>query len=155
MKHPKILAFMQNAWFPPGTERGIIERYQTDQEFHRRLLAMTMSGGRLLSAFGHDMYNQIWWDNVSPTHTETPSGLSAADMQHVELTIKTYQPDVIITFGKSAEEALDQSIMAMDIDYMCCHHPNARHKTSADLADFAIQVAEWCDTWRIKNHDDI
>lgn len=151
MKDPTILAFMQNAWFPAGTSKEAIDKYKTDQEFHRRLLARTMSGGRLLSAFGPDMYNRIWWDNVSQAHTEEADGVAPIDMEHVERCIMTVKPDVIIGFGRLAEMALDSSLFAMDIDYFICHHPNARHRTAADLSDFAILIQQWCDQWRIRS----
>ncbi len=151
MNYPKILAFMQNQWFEPGTAREIVDRYRTDQEFHRQLLARTMSGGRLVNAFGPKMYEHIWWDNVAPEAAVEAAGETDLDMSHVELLIEAQHPDLIITFGKLAEDAMEKSIMAASIDYMCCHHPNARDKTAGDLAQFAVEVENWCNDWRLKN----
>ncbi len=61
-----VVAFLQNPWFPPGTRKGVVDRYTLDQDFHKRLLANTMSGRRLLQAFGQEDFKKIWWDNVSP-----------------------------------------------------------------------------------------
>jgi hypothetical protein len=150
MKDPKILAFMQNPWFEPGTRPEITDKYRTDQEFHRRLLARTMSGGRLLQAFGPDMFGKIWWDNVAPAAAFEAAGKTDVDAQHVERVINEVRPDLIITFGILAEEAVDNSILATDIDYMCCHHPNARHHTVSELMNFAIDVQQWVERWRLK-----
>ena len=150
MNHPKITAFMQNPWFSPGTRPEIIDRYKTDQEFHRRLLAQTMSGGRLLNAFGPEMFNRIHWDNVAPNAAVEAAGETDLDMNHVESVIEKTAPNLIITFGKLAEEAMEKSILAVTIDYMVCHHPNARGKTAGDLGQFAVEVEAWCNDWRVK-----
>jgi hypothetical protein len=138
----KILAFMQNPWFPPSTRREYVDRYRTDQEFHKYLLARTMSGQRLLQAFGPEMFDSIHWDNVAPEAAEEASGKTDIDHEHVERVILHVMPDLIISFGKLAEEALDGSIYAIKIPYMCCHHPNARGYTMADLAQFAVDVQQ-------------
>lgn len=148
MKEPKIVAFMQNPWFPPGTDRRHVDRYTTDQEFHRRILARSMSGVRLMSALGPALFNAIWWDNVAPTATEESSGISEIDMGHVETALTEQRPDLILAFGRVAEAALDKSFIAMEIPCLCCHHTNARGKTMSDLSEFAVWVAQWIDEWR-------
>lgn len=145
----KIVAFMQNPWFPPGTQRAHVDRYRTDQEFHQRLLSRTMSGGRLLQAFGPDTFSKIWWDNVAPEAAEEAAGQTEIDYDHVERVIHTQKPDLIISFGALAERALDNSIGAIEIPYMCCHHPNARGKTVSDLAQFAIDVQQKIEELRL------
>lgn len=138
----KILALMQNPWFPPGTNKEHIDRYRTDQEFHRWLLARTMSGARLLQAFGPAMFAQIHWDNVAPEAAVEAAGVTDKDPDYVERLIHELRPDLIISFGRLAEEVLDGSILAVNIPYMCCHHPNARGQTQQDLADFAVEVQQ-------------
>lgn len=140
MRTHKIVAFMQNPWFPVGTKREHVDRYRTDQEFHRRLLACTMSGTRLLQAFGPHMFEMIHWDNVAPEAAVEASGKTDVNPDHVEKVISEVEPELIISFGKLAEEALDNSILAENIPYMCCHHPNARGHTQAELQEFAISV---------------
>ncbi len=152
MKEPQILAFMQNPWFPAGTQKEVIDKYRTNQEFHRRLLARCMSGNRLLTAFGPKMFNAIWWDNVAPLAAVEAAGVTDINMQHVESTIAEVKPDMIICFGKIAEKALEQSILAINIDFLCCHHPDARGYSQIDLGQFAVEVEEWCNQWRI-NHE--
>jgi hypothetical protein len=150
VRDPTLLAFMQNPWFPPGTSKGIIDRYLTDQAFHRKLLSRTMSGNRLVQAFGSDMFNRIWWDNVAPKHSEESSGMTAIEATHVERVIQQVKPDMILTFGTLAEQAVLNSLAAEDLLYLPCHHPNARGKSMQDLSDFAIQVIQWCDQWKVE-----
>lgn len=140
----KILAFLQNPWFPPGTKKEHIDRYTTDQEFHQRLLSRTMSGQRLLNAFGAGMFARIWWDNVSPEAAEEASGKTEIDMRHVEKVIDEQSPDLILCFGKPAQEAVDKAAGAITRKILYCHHPNARYKTQDDLNKFAQEVWDYC-----------
>ena len=133
---------MQNPWFPPETAQRHVELYNTNQEFHRRLLAGTMSGRRLRQAFGN-LFNTIHWDNVAPAAAEEASGVTDVDMKHVERVIGEVKPQLILTFGNLAKGALDNAIRAYKIKRMDCHHPNARHKTQGDLDQFASDVQSY------------
>src|SRR5688572_8073089 len=126
MSELKIAAFMQNAWFPPGTQKHHLDRYITDQVFHRRILRGTMSGRRLTEAFGDTFFDRIWWDNVAPRATLLASGHSATDMPHVERVIAEQGPRLILTFGTQAKEAIALSVGGMKLKVMNCRHPNAR-----------------------------
>jgi len=137
-----IVAFMQNPWFPPGTQREVIDRYKTDQEFHRRLLRETMSGYRLHQAFG-DLFDRIHWDNVAPEAVDHPKKRSPVNVKHVDNVILTVKPNLILTFGEVAREAIADSIAAIRIKTMYCHHPNARYKFQADLDYFGQQVWDY------------
>lgn len=143
MSEIKIVAFMQNPWFPEGTQKHHLDRYTTDQEFHRRVLANTVSGRRLLESFGHPFFDRIWWDNVCPKATHRPDGQGTVDMMHVERVISEQDPDLILTFGTLASEALQRSAGAIRRKVMHCHHPNARHRTQREMSDFAITVMQW------------
>jgi len=149
MNQPKIIAFMQNPWFTIETPRTVVDKYKTDQEFHKRILLETMSGQRLINAFGPTVFHAIHWDNVAPEAAPEADGETEIDPSHVEKVISVIEPDLIITFGNLAKSALKNSILAEDIHVMNCHHPNARYKTAGDLGEFAIRVSEWCDQWRI------
>lgn len=147
-KSPVILAFMQNAYFPEGTDPRHIKRYIDDQDFHKRVLKESMSGGRLYQAFA-ELYEQIWWDNVSTHVAHYAGGKGEIDWAHTEGLIKRLKPDLILAIGNLAYDAVHDSIQRGETPYMRCHHPNARHKTLADLCDFAQSVREWVSTWRL------
>lgn len=138
----KILAFLQNPWFSVETDPTVIERYRTDQAFHRKYLRGTMSGNRLAMAFS-GLFDQIHWDNVSTDHTNESSGITTVDMAHVENLIRTYKPNLILTFGQLAMETMRKSLYADGVPKMACHHPNARHKTQADLDLFVQKVTDY------------
>lgn len=149
MRDPTIIAFMQNPWFEPGTPRDHVHKYRTDQEFHQKILAETMSGRRLRDAFGPTMFKSMWWDNVAPEAAEEASGVTPVDQDHVNEVITKVKPDLVVTFGNIATEAVRKTLSGENLPVLECHHPNARHRTAADLCEFAIRVSEWCDTWKI------
>lgn len=136
----KIVAFMQNPWFPAGTPKEKIHAYKTIQTYHQDVLKETMSGNRLIQAFGEEMFRRIWWDNVAPEAADEPKKKTPVDMKHVEAIIAVQKPDLILTFGDVAEKALKASVTTVNIHMMHCHHPNARYKMQSDLDQFAWQV---------------
>lgn len=138
-----IVGFMQNPWFPDGTPQEHIRMYRYNQEFHKKILVNSMSGQRLKQAFGDEMFERIWWDNVAPEAATEAKGKTDVDMQHVEAIIKIRDPQLILTFGKMATDAIKQSIGAIRRKVMECHHPNARYKTQSELDAFAVQVHQW------------
>ena len=103
-----------------------------------------------MSAFGPYWFNKIHWDNVAPKAAVEAAGETDVDPDHVEQIIAEVKPDLIITFGKLAEKAIGNSILADRIDFMCCHHPNARGYTMGDLGEFAIRVNEWVEAWKLR-----
>lgn len=135
-KPMKIVAFLQSpsqTIFPEDTPAHILDKYRDDQEYHRRMLKQSMTGNRLYQAFG-PLYDEIVWDNVAPK--------DEVDHAHIDRVIAESEPELILTFGEVAKEAVSNSIMAIKIKTMACHHPNARFRTQNDLDEFAVQVRE-------------
>lgn len=147
---PVILAFLQNPWFRAGTDQLTIDRYTVDPDFHRRVLALSMTGKRLVRAF-RDLYGTIWWDNASPVPVFTPSGAMPPDLEHIQSRIVAARPSLILTFGNNARDGVMRVNARLaskigpeaTIPLMVCHHPNARGKNMQDLHDFAQKVREW------------
>ncbi len=135
-----IVAFMQNPWFPQGTAEKHIIRYRDDQDFHRRLLANTMSGRRLREAF-RDWFDKIWWDNAD-WHPDWYLQKLRADQEHIIQVIEMCNPELVISFGSIANEAIGLICIGHfpELPHLRCHHPNARHKTQHDLDIFAQDV---------------
>ncbi len=134
----RIVAFLQNPWFPEGTNQRHIDKYTTDQDFHRRVLAMSMTGKKLQNAFG-GMYRRIWWDNASPIPCAESSGCQNPDFEHIRHVIREQRPELILTFGRVAQDAI-LHIKSVDQMVLNCWHPNARGKTQQELSDFAESV---------------
>ena len=135
----QIIAFMQNAWFPPGTKQRHIDKYHRDQKFHQRILSFSMSGRRLMEAF-KELYFKIWWDNTTHETVQFASDIVPPNTIMMEELIVKIKPRLILGFGKQAEETL----IGIDppIPMYFCHHPNARGKTQADLNNFAHIVRQ-------------
>lgn len=140
----KIVAFMQNPWFKPGTSIRHIKLYSESQYFHRAVLANSMSGKRLLQAFGEELYNQIWWDNANPVAATIATGKFEANYDHMIKVLIRQNPRLVIGFGQEANMAITQLLVTEkfpgEIESLACHHPNARGKTQQDLDNFAQVV---------------
>lgn len=134
---PTVLAFLQNPHFIPGTPENIIEFYRDDPDYHRDILAASMSGARIKKAFGK-LFKEIIWDNANWRPGTRASTKMPADPEHMQRQIDKYHPTLIITFGTEARDAL--LAVTYDCPVLHCHHPNARFKTQKDLEYFANQV---------------
>jgi len=138
-----IVAFLQNPGFKPGTPMTIVDKYKSQQQFHRELLETTMSGARLKVAFGEYWFNRIWWDNANPNIPTYGMERLDPDILHIEKVIADQKPKLVLTFGKQAERGVSSSIAAIALKVMSCHHPNARFRTQSDLDQFAQDVIQY------------
>ena len=136
----KVLAFLQNPWFPEGTKEEHIEKYRTDDKFRRRVLAMSETGKRLLKAFGEETYDEIVWDNVAPAHTSHSRGITPADPDHIQAAITSNNPDLVLVFGIHAAKALKGLWYG---ETKACPHPMKTGMRISTLVDFAMEVKTW------------
>lgn len=149
----QIAAFLQNPWFKPGTRGDDIDLYTHWQPFHRRVLAMSMSGRRLMNALGPDLYRLIWWDNANPRPAFNSAGSHPPDMDHIRRVVKNLKPDLIICVGKTAYNAIAGQTEFIRHDVIEIHHPNARGKTMEDLRKLKIDVELWMQKRHISYSD--
>lgn len=144
-----IVAFLQNPWFKEGTAERYIHMYRDDQLFHRRALAMSMSGKRLVTAFG-ELYDRIHWDNTNWRPAWYAAGIEAPDFSHITRVLHMLPRwDAVLLFGRQAEDSVTGAIEQMpngDREWAdkfiihTCHHPNARHKTQEHLNAFGTRI---------------
>lgn len=128
-----------------------IEMYRDNQDFHRRVLAMCMTGQRLQKAFG-DLYDRIHWDNTNWRPAWYASGREKPDYDHMTKVLHTVPRfELVLLFGNQAISAYYETVLSMPngdqkwaqkMLVMSCHHPNARHRTQQDLNNFATKVME-------------
>lgn len=138
-----VVAFMQNPWFMPGTHPQLIERYATEQRFHRVILSGTMSGKRLTRAFGSAFF-RIWWDNANPQPVFSAEGSLPANLEHMRAVLRKINPRAVITFGRTAAIAMKSlSIEFPEIQQFNCPHPTARGLTREQLHLFAGNVTPY------------
>lgn len=139
-----IVAFLQNPWFKPGIDERVIEQYRDDQRFHRKVLSQCMTGKRLMRAF-KELYDEIWWDNTNWRPGNTPSVAVVPDFDHMLTTLRLKNPELVLCIGRQAYHAVMtvNEMVTRPYPILVGHHPNARHKTQADLDEFARKVREW------------
>lgn len=147
----KTMAFLQNAWFKPGTLPRHIEMYNTDQNFHRRVLAMCATGKALIKAFGAELYGQIVWDNASLEHGSVRDHVSEPDFMHMARRIAQERPDVLILFGGKARLGWERVCDMADLNglksrkiVLYAPHPMARGSQKASLEKIAAEVKRLC-----------
>lgn len=121
----RVVAFLQNPWFKPGTSFHTIDLYRTSLEYRRRVLAMSKTGKWLIKAFGQKVYDNIHWDNASPVHGQTYSHESPADTDHMRTVINMIKPHIIICFGRQAMTGM-KLIDTGGVAVLYAHHPMAR-----------------------------
>jgi len=113
-----ILAIMQNMWLtrPEDHEaalahaeelRGAEGREKFRRRFiHRALFAGCLSG-RVLKKHLGTLCDSIIWEEASRVVTNSASACPPADLGHLWATINETKPDIVITFGKIASDAVD------------------------------------------------
>lgn len=136
-----IVAFLQNPWFPAHTHPTLVAKYRDRQDFHKRILGASMTGKRLIAAFG-DMYDKIHWDNANWRHTSVANGKMPADPEHIARTLIMHQPEVVLAFGAVAREALEPLVCTYNFILLACPHPSAFGNTSGNLTILAKKIRE-------------
>lgn len=137
----RVVAFLQNCWFEPGTPQHIIYKYLQDPTYRRKVLALTMSGKRLTRAFG-SYYDEIHWDNASINVGTAAHMKFDADTEHMMGVIGEHSPVCIIAFGRVAFGGLQQiaTRYGAKANWHYCPHPNARGPTQNDFNNFASEI---------------
>lgn len=149
--HMRVVAFLQNCWFPPDTPAAITSRYVSDEKYRRIVLARSMTGKRLLRAFG-PKYNEIWWDNASPQIGQSPGARFEANHEHMAEVIVNARPVAIICFGAVALDGLtyiNNTLLGEEVygyndrrvvPHHAAPHPNARGILQSQLNEFADKI---------------
>jgi hypothetical protein len=113
----KIVAFLQNAWWPAHKVKYIDYAYGkhgTTPDGRAKLNAMylfmgCLTGSRLKTAFGDDLCNEIIWENASKQIATLSSGSFPPDVEHIRSVIDHFKPSAILCFGKHAFSGVVQA----------------------------------------------
>lgn len=131
----KVLAFLQNSWFkdPPRMQRQLETTFKGDREkFNATWLFFgCTTGKRLNAALGDYWCDRIIWQEASPLIAGFASGSFPADVEHMQECINRHKPDVVIAFGKIAENGLKECRFKKCQLVISCH-PAARHASVCD-----------------------
>jgi hypothetical protein len=86
-------------------------------------LFQSHTGTRLKQVFGEECMD--WeWDNASPQIGGHSASCFPADPEHIKAVLEEHQPDVVLTFGKVASDALRKTCAHFKL--IAGPHPAAR-----------------------------
>ena len=107
----KILAILQNTWAenPERVHALLARNADRRHDVVARLLFASgcLTGRRILTVFGELLKEHQWtFENASTVITGDSGGRPPYNVEHVRGAINRHRPDVILTFGCSAKEAL-------------------------------------------------
>lgn len=137
----KILAFLQNPYFHPGTQQRHIDLYATNQRFHRMVLERSATGKALVRAFGRELYDEIVWDNASQAHGWLRGHVSPPDPEHMRRRFVEEKPDVVLLFGKQALTGWNEvDVDEKNLVVLMAPHPMARGSQVDHLAQISNAV---------------
>jgi len=140
----KIVAFLQNPWFRPGTNPLLIKKYRTDQEFHRRVLFMSATGRALHAAFSQELYGKIMWENANPAHGDERRSKLPADIGHMATVLVAEKPDLIICFGREARKGMNKLMSEHWPNVLFAPHPMAHGSAAEHLREVVDEVRKLC-----------
>lgn len=127
----KVMAFLQNQWVKdPKRVRAAIKHY--GEKYRRRFIVFALfagcqTGRRIKKAFG-EMTSEMIWEESSLRIGGRSASSFPADLKHMRSRIKEEEPHLIVSFGKTAGEALKQIIKPEDnIEVVYLPHPAVRN----------------------------
>lgn len=151
----KIVAFLQNQWFnDPEGVKAMLARHDHEPIvrervrrclIHYELFAGCVTGRRLEKAFG-DLTGKIVWEEGSRVISGNARDFHPPDRVHIAEVIKTQQPRVILSFGKSNHPIIEElSHESRSVDrVLYLPHPAARQATVPRvLAEAAEELRSW------------
>lgn len=142
-----IVAFLQNCYFKHETPNYIIDKYLSDPDYRRKLLANSATGKRLVTAFG-EKFKEIHWDNASKYVANYAAGKAPPDVEHMADVLITTQAKVALAFGNVAADGLQIVLGPASFKDNCVSripwhffmHPMAFGLTQAQLNEFAQRI---------------
>lgn len=136
----KILAFLQNPWFRPGTQPRHIKMYAENQDFHRRVLLLSATGRALIRAFGAELYHKIIWENANPRHGHDRRAKMPHDIGHMAGVIVRHRPDLILCFGDEAKNGMKKLMSEPWPNVLHAPHPMAHGSAADHLKEISEEV---------------
>lgn len=118
----KIVGLLQCQWFKDPDRMA--KEYQKwarmyPDDYRERwvrtwLFWSCQTGQRLKKHFGEQQCEEIIWDNTSPKFGGKASDCFDVDLVHMQWILDFYKPDVLLLFGKVAQNAVD---MLLRVEY--------------------------------------
>lgn len=126
----KVLAVLQNQWFPPAEAVRVREMMARSSSTQRRRLTAAFlfrscHSGKVLRSFFPTCREWVW-ENASPKIGDRPGAVFPADYEHLRAALFEEQPKVILAFGRIASDALGGLARDFDLPLFCGPHPASR-----------------------------
>lgn len=106
----KILCILQNQWFKdPERVRQMLARY--DESFRRNFIKRALfygcrTGKVLQAVFGEEWIARMTFEEASRNIGGHSASKFTADPGHIMSVIREVEPDIVLAFGKVAEQAV-------------------------------------------------
>ena len=148
MKTP-VLAILQNMWVKDPERLKRMFTYHGEEfrlaMMRRLLFAGSKTGRNLKKAFGDDLLAKITFEETTREIAGDPKTIYPADLQHLAICLERHRPEVVLTFGKIAEDAWRKTRCDFDRPlHLAAHHPASRHPSSwQTLTEAAAKLREY------------
>lgn len=140
MINMKVLAIMQNMWVknPPAVKKLLANGVDWNYMVRRFLFNGCRTGQRILEVFGKENAYDFIYDESTPEIADNPNTIFKPDPKHIVKSLKTHQPDLVISFGGIANKAVDAILIDLakvnkiwqKVNHVKCPHPAARQVQS-------------------------
>lgn len=139
------VAFLQNMWVKdPVRVRELIARNGEDYRLrlmHLSLFSGCLTGRRIKSAFGDELLKTMHFEEASREIAGDSKTICPPDHDHIRAVLEAQSPDIVLTFGRVASDAVSQHWTGRMIKMP---HPAARHAdTVSRLKSAASEYAEF------------
>ncbi|RYG31190.1 hypothetical protein EON81_23440 [bacterium] len=114
----RTLAILQNQWLGPNVTIAKLARLNAMPiEIHNRWVAMCLfagclTGRRLQKAFVSQEINLITWSDASREAGTHSAAKFPADPVHIDELMRHVRPDIVILFGRIADEGFTDWLQA-------------------------------------------
>lgn len=104
-----ILCFLQNMWVrEPEKVRLWLEKnpHLWERAVAGFLFAGCLTGRRIKTCFGEDLIRQMTFEECTKEIAGDSRTICPPDPGHIKACLDQYRPNIVVTFGKVAEEAV-------------------------------------------------
>jgi hypothetical protein len=115
----KVVGILQNAWSPYWSKVGHWPR-----NFWLTALQQSRTGQRLKLFECPEL--EIWYDESTPDVAPDPVTVLPANLNHMRGVLRLQQPDIIVTFGVPAKEAMKKILPEFKQPVIYLPHPTYR-----------------------------
>lgn len=133
-----ILVFLQNMYVnEPDRVQEILKQYPDRwNDLCERFLFESRTGKVIKTIFG-DLAERFIYDETTKQIAGDSKTIFKADQEHIYTTLKRISPDIVISFGKIASQAVGIEIVKLDYEpiFIQAPHPAASFRNPTYLKE--------------------